>query len=147
MKRIEADSELLRLAADFVERSPPVVNIKHGVLESFGHDWPCGLLKLEDKMRVRSAGVVIDIFRKPEEQNIAQKMKDRFFNCRIPALGCGAAASDCLPILVAHRPSRREVRSINRKTGNCLADGAGERFEREITIPAILLGKPIDHVA
>ena len=147
MKRIEADSKLLRLAADFVERSQPVVNVKHGVLVSFGHDRPRGLLKLEDKMRVRGACVVIEIFRKPEEQNIAQKIKDRFFNCGIPALGCRDGALDYLSILVVHRPSRRKVGSINRKAGNRLADGARERFEREIAIPAVLLGKPIDHVA
>src|SRR5205807_8109188 len=81
------------------------------------------------------------------EQSNGPKIKDRFFNCSIPAIGCGDGAFDYLSILVAHRPSRREVGSINGKAGNRLADGVCERFEREIAIPAIFLGKPIDHVA
>ena len=93
------------------------------------------------------ARLLIEIFRKTEEQYIAHKIEDRFFDHRIPALGGRNSALDYLSILLPHWPAWGEISSINGKAGNRLAHGAGERFEREIAIPAILLRQPVDHVA
>ena len=88
---------------------------------------------------MRGARVLIEILRKTEEQYVSHKIEDRFFDHRIPALGGGHRAFDNLPILVAHRLARGEIRSINGKAGDRLAHGASEGFKREIAIPAILL--------
>ena len=63
VKRIDAYPELLRLASDLIERRQPVVNIKHGVLQSLGHDRASGLLKFQHEMGVGFAGGVVEIFR------------------------------------------------------------------------------------
>ena len=97
-------------------------------------------------MRVRLARWLIEILWKSEEQNVAQKIEDGFFDRRIASLSRGDCALDHLSILLAHRLARREISSINRKTRDRLLDGAAERFQREIAKPTILLGKPIDHV-
>src|SRR5207253_2092935 len=123
----------------------PVVNVKHRVLQTLGHDWSGGLLELEHEMGVGGACFGIKIFRKPEDQDVAEKIEDRFFNCRIPALGRSDGALDHLSILFTHRPPRREISPVYRKTGDRLAYGTGQRFERKIAIPSILLGEPIDH--
>ena len=146
MELLDAQPELLRLAAHFVERSQTIVNVEHRVLESLGHDRAGSLLKLEHEMRVRLARWLIEILRKSEEQNVAQKIEDGFFDRRITSLSRGDCALDHLSILLAHRLARREISSINRKTRDRLLDGAAERFQREIAKPTILLGKPIDHV-
>ena len=38
----------------------------------------------------------IKIFRKPEDQDVAEKIEDRFFNCRVPAFGRSDGALDRL---------------------------------------------------
>ncbi len=98
-------------------------------------------------MGVGSARFGIKIFRKPKDQDVAEKIEDRFFNCRVPAFGRSDGALDHLSIFFAHRPPRSEISPVHRKTGDRLAHGTGQRFERKIAIPSILLGKPIDHVA
>ncbi len=98
-------------------------------------------------MRMRGTCIVVGNPRKSGEQNIAQKIKDRFFHPGIAALGGGDSAFDYLSIFVTHWPSRGEVSSINRKARDRFAHRARERFQREIAIPAILLRKPVDHVA
>src|SRR5947199_5989889 len=98
-------------------------------------------------MRVGGPRVGIEDFRKSEEQNGAQKIKNRFLNRGVPALGCGNGVFDYWSIFLAYRPPRRHISSINRKTGDRLSHRPRKRFEGEIAIPAVLLGKPSDHVA
>ena len=98
-------------------------------------------------MCVRGSCFGIEVLRKPENQNVTQKIEDGFFNRGVAAFGCGDGAFDHLSIFLVHRPARREIGSINRKTGDRFPHGAGQRFEGEIAIPAVLLGQPIDHVA
>ena len=88
-----------------------------------------------------------EVFRKPEKQDVAEKIENRFFDCRVSALGCGDCTLDYLPVFVAHRPAGGKISPINGKTGDRLADSARKRLECEVAIPSVLLGKPIDHVA
>ena len=52
-----------------------------------------------------------------------------------------------MSIFLAHRPAGREIGSINGKTSDGFAHGSRKGFEREVAIPAVLLGKPIEHAA
>src|SRR4029453_5835455 len=98
-------------------------------------------------MRVSSAGLGIEIFWEAEEQYVAKKIENRFFNCRVAALGRGDCTLDHLSIFFAHRPAGREISSINGKAGDGLAYGSRKRFQREVAIPAVLLREPVEHVA
>ena len=142
-----ADAELLRLAADLVQRGEPVVNIEGGILQSLGHDRPGALLELENEMRVLRARFFIQVFRKTKEQDVAQEIEDRFFDRRVAALGRRDRSLDDRAIVLAHRFSGRDVGSINRETGDRFANCAIQRIEGEIAEPAILLPKAIEHVA
>src|SRR5207302_6602662 len=102
MKRIDAQPELLRLSADFVQRGQPVVNVKRRIFESFRHDWPGELLKLEHKMHVLLARLRVEIFRKAEQQNVAQKIEDRFLGRRIETVGSGNRAIVQLLFVVSY---------------------------------------------
>ena len=148
VERGHADPELLRFAADFIERGQPVEDVKRRVLQSLGHDRPGALLKLENKVRVLGSRFLIEVFRETKEQNVAQEIEDRFFDRRVATLGRrrprARSRRDLPRSPVA---SAVEVSAINRETGDGLAHGAGERIEREIAEPAILFRKPIEHVA
>ena len=76
VERLDTYPELLRLAAHFIERGQSVVNIKHGILQPFGHDRPRSLLKLQNEMGVSSAGFGIEIFWEAEEQYVANKIEN-----------------------------------------------------------------------
>src|SRR5207302_5624937 len=96
MKHVNAQPKLLRVAADFVERSQAIVNVKHRVLESLRHDRPGALLKLKHEVHVLLARLRIQIFWKTKEQNVAQKIENRFFDRRIATLGGRDRALDHL---------------------------------------------------
>ena len=85
MKRVDAEPELLRLAANFVERGESIVNVKRRVLETLRHDGAGELLKLEHEIRVLLARLDVQIFREPKQQNVAQEIEDRFLGRRIAA--------------------------------------------------------------
>src|SRR3954454_22659499 len=138
MKNVNPDPELLRLAADFVERSQPIVNIKRSILEPLRHDWTGDLLKLQNEVRVLLARFRIEIFRETEQQNIAQEIKNRFFGRGIAALRAGDRAFNNLSIFLAHGLPRHQVSPINGETRDRFAHRALERFKSEIAIPAIL---------
>ena len=82
VKFVDADPEMLRLAADFVQRGQPVVNVERRILQALRHDRPGALLEFQNEMRVLGARFLVQIFRKTEEQNVAQKIEDRFFDAR-----------------------------------------------------------------
>src|SRR5262249_1112356 len=124
VKRIDAETKLLRFAADFIERRETVVNVEHRVFETLGHDRSGELLKLQDEMDVLLARLRIQIFREPKKQNVAKEIEDRFLYRRITALGGSDRALDHLAIFVAHRLARREIGPINRKTGDCFSHRA-----------------------
>ena len=73
MEFFDPHPETLRLAADFIQRRKPVIDVKNRVLEPLGHDRAGDLLKLQDEMHVLGAGRVVQIFRETEKQNIAQE--------------------------------------------------------------------------
>ena len=98
-------------------------------------------------MRVRGAPSIIEIWRKTEKQHVTQKIENRFFHRWVAALGRGDCALDDLSIFFAHGLAGREISSINGKAGDGFAHRARERLEREIAIPAVLLGQTIEHVA
>src|ERR1700720_4490744 len=139
VKCIDTQPELLRFAPNFVERRKPVVNVERRILETLGHDRPGELLKSEHKLHVLFAPLRIQVFRKPEKQNVAEKIENRFLDRRVTALGGGNRPLDHLPIFVAHRLAGREISSINREAGNGLAYCPGESFKGEIAIPAVFL--------
>src|ERR1051326_960093 len=146
VKCLYARSKLLRLSAPLVQRCQPVVNVKHSVLERFGHDRPCGLLEFQDEMRVRGAFGSIQLCRDMKEQHVPQIIEDRLFHSRIAALGCDDCALNNLAIFFADRLTRHKISSVNREAGDSLAHGARERLEGEIAIGSVLLRKPIEHV-
>src|SRR5207237_10815862 len=76
VKWCRTDAELLRLCAQFVERGEAVVNVKHRVLYSLGHNRPGELLKFQCEMLVRRALFRWEIFREAQQQKIAQKIED-----------------------------------------------------------------------
>ena len=125
MEVFDADPEMLRLAADFVQRREPVVNVKGGVLEPLRHDRPGALLKFQNEMHVRGARLVVEVFRKTEKQNVAQKIEDRFFDRRVAPFRGRDRALDDRAILLAHRLPGRDVSAVNRETGDRFAHGAG----------------------
>src|ERR1700720_3975423 len=94
-------------------------------------------------MRVLGARLGVEVWRKAKEQYVTKKIEDRFFHGRIAPLRPGDGAFDNLPIFLSHGLSGRQVRSVNRKTSDGLAHPARKRLEREIAIPAPLLGKPV----
>ena len=79
-------------------------------------------------MRMGGPRFGIEVFRKPEEQNVTQKIKNRFLNRGVPALGCGNGVFDHLSIFLTYRPPRRDISSINRKTGDRLSHRPRKRF-------------------
>src|SRR4029077_4533749 len=109
---------LWRLAAHFIQRRQPVVNVKHGVLEPLGHDRSRSLLKLQNEMHVLGARLGVEVWRKAKEQHIAKEIEDRLFHGRIETLRCRDGAFDNLPVFLSHRLSGRQVRSVNRKTSD-----------------------------
>src|SRR5436309_300947 len=146
MKHINARPKLLRLAAHFVYCYEPVVNVKDCVLQSLGHDRSGGLLKFQNEMRVRGAFGSAKVRRETKEQHLAQIIEDRLVHSRVAALGRGDCALDNLSIFIVHRLIGLEISAINRKAGDGLAQRARQRLEREIAIPSVLLGKPVEHV-
>src|SRR4029077_6281797 len=139
--------KLWRLAAPLLQRRQPVVNVKHSVLEPLGHDRSRSLLKLQNEMRVLGARLGVEVWWKTKEQHVTKKIEDRFVHGRIAPLRRGDGAFDNLPILLSHGLSGRQIRSVNRKTSDGLAHRARKGLEREIAIPSVLLGKPVEHVA
>ena len=87
VKCLDTQPELLRLAADFVERRQTVINVEHRVLESLRHDRPGELLEFENEMHVLLARLHIQVLRETKKQNVAEEIKDRFFHRRIATLG------------------------------------------------------------
>src|ERR1700730_14682535 len=98
-------------------------------------------------MRVCRTSACIEIWLVPKEQHVPQIIEDRFVHGWVSAFRCANRTLDDLTIFLARRLTRREIGSINRKTGDSLAHGTRERLEREISIPAVSLGKPVEHVA
>src|SRR5438874_5268793 len=96
VKRLDAQFELLWLAAHFVERGQTVVNVKHSVLETLRHNRTGELLKFKDEMHVLFAPLCIQVLRKSKKQNVAKKIEGRFLHCRIAAFGRGDCALDHL---------------------------------------------------
>src|SRR5438045_3717592 len=138
VKRIDTHAELLRLAADFVQRREAIVNIEHGVLEALCHDRTSELLEFEHEVRVLFSFLVIQILWETEKQNVAKKVENRFLGRRIASFSGGDGALDHLPILLADRLTRRQISSVNWKTGNGFANRARERFKGKVPIPAVL---------
>src|SRR6266478_504618 len=89
----------------------------------------------------------IEIWLEPKEQHVPQIIEDRFVHGWVSAFGCANRTLDDLTIFLARRLTRREIGSINRKAGDGLAYGTRECLEREISIRAVSLGKPVEHVA
>ena len=71
MKRLNAGTELLRLAAHFVQRSKSIESIKRSVFNALRHDWSGALLELQNKMDMSSVRLVVEIFRETEQEQIA----------------------------------------------------------------------------
>ena len=94
---------MLRLAPHFVERDKTIINIERRVFESLRHDWRGALLEFQDEMFVRGARFLVEVFRKTQQQNIAQKIEDRFFQGRVPPLRRRDRALDDGTVFVAHR--------------------------------------------
>src|SRR6202022_2823830 len=94
--------ELLRFAADFVQRNETIVNVKRGVLEPLRHDRAGELLELEHEMNVRFARLFVEVFRKSEKQNVAQKIENGFLDRGIATLGRRDRPFDDVAIGVAH---------------------------------------------
>ena len=137
----------MRLAAHFVQRCQPVVNVEDGVLKPLRHDRPRSLLKLQHEIRVLGARFGVEVWRKTKEQQVTKKIEDRFFHGRIAPLRRGDGAFDNLPVFLSHGLAGRQIRSVNWKTSNGLAHRARKRLEREIAIPSVLFGKPVERVA
>ena len=85
VKRVDAQAELLRFAANFVERGKPVVNIERRILESLRHDWPGELLEFEHELHVFLARLRIQVFREAKQQDVAKKIENRFLDRGIAA--------------------------------------------------------------
>src|SRR5438105_11312785 len=98
-------------------------------------------------MHVRRAPSGIEIWLETKEQHVLQITEDRLVHRWIPPFGGADRALHDLTIFFTHRLTRREVGSINRKTGDSLAHRTRKRLEREIAVPTTALGKPIEHVA
>ena len=137
----------MRLAAYFVQGRQSVINIEDGVLQPLRHNRSRGLLKFQHEIRVLRARFGIEIWRKTKEQYVTKKIEGRFFHGRIaPLRGCDGLF-DNPPVFLGHGLHGFQVRSVNWKTGNRLAYRARERLEREIAVPPVLLGKPVQHVS
>src|SRR5205807_8374037 len=137
VKTVDAQPELLRLAAHFVEGRQTVVNIERGILQAFRHDRPGKLLKFKHELHVLLARLRIQVRRKTKKQNVAKEIENLFLDRRIASLGRSNRALDHLSIFIAHRVAGSEIGSIRGETGNRLAHCSGERLESEITIPSI----------
>src|SRR5260370_42028242 len=98
-------------------------------------------------MHVRRASSGIEIWLETKEQHVVQIIEDRLVHRWIPPFGGADRALHDLTIFFAHRLTRREICSINREAGDSLAHRTRKRLEREIPIPTISFGKPIEHVA
>src|SRR5205085_7881802 len=138
---------MLRLAAHFVERDETIVNIERRVFESLRHDWRGALLEFQDEMLMRGARFLVEVLGKTQQQNIAQKIEDRFFQGRVPPLRRRDRALDDGTVFVADRLARRDVGPIDRETGDRFANRASKRLEGEVATPADLLRQPVEHVA
>ena len=104
MKRLDLEAKLLRFAADFIQRRQPVVNVERSILETLRHDRAGALLEFENEMFVCAARAsVIHVFREMEEQNVAQKIKDRFFDSRVASFGRRHRAINHRAIFVVYR--------------------------------------------
>src|ERR1700736_7037419 len=132
MKGLHTGSELLGLAAHFIERRQAIENIEDSVLDSLGHDWSGVLLKFQDEMSVFLARFVIEVFRETKQQQIAQEVKNRAFDPGIASLGRGDCAFDDLPVFVTDRAIRFEISSINRKTRDRFAHSQHQSLQCEI---------------
>src|SRR5438034_684759 len=147
MKHLHAEAEKLRFAADFVQRSQPVVDIRNRVLQSLCHDRSGELLKLENELRVRGTLLFVEVFRKTKEQKIEQEIKDRFFDCGIATFRRRHRALDHRAIFLAHWFPWFEISSIDGETGDRFAHRARQSFQGVVAKPTVLLRQPINHVA
>ena len=96
---------------------------------------------------MRGGRFLVEVLGKTQQQNIAQKIEDRFFQGRVPPLRRRDRALDDGTVFVADRLARRDVGPIDRETGDRFANRASKRLEGEVAKPAILLRQPVEHVA
>src|SRR5664279_5229792 len=88
----------------------------------------------------------VEILRKTKEQNIAQEIEDRFLERGISAFRDDDGAFDDRTVFLTHRLPGSDIGAVDREAGNRLTHRAGQRLEREIAEPPVLLRKPVEHV-
>ena len=89
VKCFHARTELLRLAADFIQGREPIENVKDGIFDAFRHDRRSRLLEFQNKMFVFGARLLVEVFRKSQQQNVAHEIEDRRFDAGIAPLRRG----------------------------------------------------------
>ena len=87
MELRHVDAEMLRFAADLVERDEPVINVERRILQPLRHDRPGALLEFHHKVFVLGDTRRVRVRRELEQQNVAQKIEHRPLDARVAALG------------------------------------------------------------
>jgi hypothetical protein len=143
---VDRQPEVVRLAADFVERGQSVVDVEGGVLDPLGHDRAGRLLELHHELALAGAVFPLVSDRVAEEQEVADEVEDRGLGTRVAPLGLGHGRLDRLAIWSGDRPVTGAVGAVDRQCRDHLADRKGEADQGEVAEPSVALGEVVEAV-
>jgi hypothetical protein len=116
-----------RLAADFVERNKPVVDVKRCVLDPLGGDGRRDLLELPGEFPLRLARAGLG----SEEQGVADEIEDRAIRLRISRNRLLDRTVDDLHIRIAYALVV-DIRPVDREACDDLAQCVTQCVVREV---------------
>src|SRR5215471_20127558 len=98
VETLQADSKELWRPSHFVERNQAVVDIECRVLQPLRHNRARALLKLQDKIQLQPPGLVGEMIKFFQKQHVAEEIKNRNVDGRVPSFDRPEGSEDNLTI-------------------------------------------------
>ncbi len=144
LRRLEA--ELRRIAADFIHRQQPVVDVQRGVLDAFRRDRTGDLLELSREPRP-----LLPLFRRVDRRLLQQHALDEVEHERrdggAVALRARHRFDDVAVVVIGDRLSRHHVRAVDGEARDHFFQRRDEAVEREIPEMTITFRESIELMA
>ena len=131
------------VAAHLVQRGQRKVAVKSGVFNPLGHQGAGDLLEAADEQLPFAAARLVQLRRLLQEQHVADEVEHGGVAGRVPPLGLRHRTLDHLPVAVGNA-ALVDVRPIDRKAGQNLAQRDPQTVEREVARAAVPLRNAID---
>ncbi len=139
-------TELIGIAADFVERDQAVVLVERGVFGALGHHRAGRLLKTSDE--AQPVGQVQGVGAVAQQQGVADEVENRRVGARVAALGLGHGLLDRQAIVLARGASFRvDIGPIDAQSGDDFADDERQAVQGEVAMAAVTAGDVAQEIA